>query len=303
MRLLSRHYGEFCSVMVGFMYLDAPQGRVGGIKNLLYEEIESMLTDGFGFSTTFKTASIFGYQPVIIPLRIKEMFMYYIKTLRKKILAMNQLDNNDYVFINYRGEKYESLDKGISSWFRRHEFNVTTNVIRSLADTQTHELRTHGRILPALEESIFEINGHSGETSKDYYRRSSFKAHVSNGNQVFDIIRTEAMPEKSIFGLQADTIPKIDFGVEHPQYQKPEAKRIVWSPAEHAYLLQIFKAKEIKESNKPYILALQKIRNDPAAQRIFHTHHVFSQSRIRDGYRCLLQKIKNQAVDDENLLI
>ena len=74
------------------------------------------------------------------------------------------------------------MDKNISAWFRKHSFNVTTTTLRSLSDTQTHELLQHGRISSAFEESMMEINGHSSQMSKDHYRRNSLKAHVQNGN-------------------------------------------------------------------------------------------------------------------------
>jgi propanediol dehydratase large subunit len=56
------------------LHAHAPQGRVGGIKNLQTEEAEGMLAAGFGLSSCFKTASVFGFQPVIIPDIVKEMF-------------------------------------------------------------------------------------------------------------------------------------------------------------------------------------------------------------------------------------
>jgi len=292
MRIGWQIYIEYVNTLLGNMYAHAPQGRVGGIKNLQTEEAEGMLASGFGLSSCFKTASVFGFQPVIIPDIVKEMFEYYFRVIRKIILKMNNLLENEYVFINYRGEKYCSLDKNISAWFRKHSFNVTTTTLRSLSDTQTHELLQHGRISSAFEESMMEINGHSSQMSKDHYRRNSLKAHVQNGNAIFDIIRTEPMPENSIFAGTSSTTVRLNYGIEHNQYGK-EGKRIKWSAAEINYLVALFNRQDIKNSSRPYILCLEIIKQDPYAQRIFHPHHVSSHQRLRIGHQ-MYQRANNK---------
>lgn len=283
MRIGWQLYIEYVNTMVGNMYAHAPQGRVGGIKNLQTEEAEGMITAGFGLSSCFKTASVFGFQPVIIPDVVKDMFLYYFQVIRKIILKMNNFVKNDYVFINYRGEKYCSLDSNISAWFRKHSFNVTTNTVRSLSDTQAHELLQNGRISSAFEESMMEINGHSSQMSKDHYRRNSLKAHVQNGNAIFNIIRTEPMPENSIFAGTNHT-NRPCYGTEHPQYQK-DARRFIWTDAEINYLVALFDRPDIKNNSRPYVRCLEIIKNDPYAQRIFHEHHVSCHQRLRNGYQ------------------
>jgi len=273
------------------MYLFAAQGRVGGIKNLMSAEIQDMLAKDFGFSNLFKTASTFGLQPVIIPIQVKDMFYLYIKLIRPRILAMNNLTENEYVFISYRGEKFNSLDKIVSSWFRKNSFNVTTNVLRSLCDTQTHELVQNGRIPKSYEDSMLEINGHSGEMSKEYYRRSSFQTHIRNGNAVFNIIRNESMPENSIFG-NPDLVRRVDYGREHPHHGKVDAKRIKWTDAEIDYLVRLLNRAEVKNSSKPFVLCLQIIKSDPNAQRIFHPHHISSHQRLRVGHQMYVRNLR-----------
>lgn len=284
-------YNEYSSSLVGGMYLFAAQGRVGGIKNLMASEIQDMLAKDFGFSNLFKTASTFGLQPVIIPFQLKDMFFLYVKVIRPRILAMNNLLENEYVFISYRGEKFNCLDKNVSSWFRKNSFNVTTNVLRSLCDTQTHELVKLGRIPQSFEESMLEINGHSGEMSKEYYRRSSFQSHIRNGNAVFDIIRTENMPENSIFS-NPELVRRVDYGRDHPHHGKADAKRIKWTSAEINYLVMLLDLTEIKNSSKPFVLCLQMIKSDPSAQRIFHPHHLSSHQRLRVGHQMHIRNLR-----------
>ena len=292
MRLSWQLYVEYINTMMGNMYSHAPQGRVGGIKNLLRDEAEGIIASGFGLSSCFKTASVFGFQPVIIPDIVKDMFVYYFQVIRKIILKMNKVIENEYVFINFRGEKYCSLDKSISAWFRKHSFNVTTTTIRSLSDTQTHELLQNGRISSAFEESMMEINGHSSQMSKDHYRRNSMKAHIENGNAIFDIIRTEPMPANSIFS-NANDYSKPEYGTEHPQYGK-DAKRFIWTVHEINYLVKLFNRPEIKASSRPYVMCLEEIKKDPIAQRIFHEHHISCHQRLRIGHQMYQRACKKK---------
>jgi hypothetical protein len=282
------------------MYLFAAQGRVGGIKNLMASEIEDMLAKDFGFSNLFKTASTFGLQPVIIPIQLKDMFFLYVKVIRPRILAMNNLTENEYVFISYRGEKFNGLDKNVASWFRKNSFNVTTNVLRSLCDTQTHELVQLGRIPKAFEESMLEINGHSGEMSKEYYRRSSFQSHIRNGNAVFDIIRTENMPENSIFA-NPELVQRVDYGREHPNHGKVDAKRIKWTNAEINLLVGLLNRTDVKNSSKPFVLCLQIIKSDPSAHRIFHEHHLSSHQRLRVGHQMYVRGLRKTNNNNNNI--
>jgi hypothetical protein len=102
------------------------------------------------------------------------------------------------------------------------------------------------------------------------------------------------MPETSIFS-NPDRVVKVDYGVDHPQYGKVDARRVKWSDAEIHCLLRLLERTDIKNSSKPFVLCLQAIKSDPNAQRIFHEHHLISHQRLRVGHQMYLRSMSKSS--------
>lgn len=58
-------YERFVNIFLGSIYLEKPQGRVGGLEALKVSDITNLLGD-FGISHAFKTCSTYGIQPIIL---------------------------------------------------------------------------------------------------------------------------------------------------------------------------------------------------------------------------------------------
>ena len=66
-------------VLISYIYCFAPQGGLGGLMHLSISQASEMLEKGYALSDTFKTASKYGYQPVIIPDECHWLYRLYIK--------------------------------------------------------------------------------------------------------------------------------------------------------------------------------------------------------------------------------
>lgn len=75
-------YDFFMQTLYASFYCFAPQGRIGGIADLLCFNGVEMLKHGFTQSTAFKTCGTYGYQPVVVADISGVLLEYYIKYVR-----------------------------------------------------------------------------------------------------------------------------------------------------------------------------------------------------------------------------
>ena len=64
-----------------YIYVFAPQGRLGGLQSLHIDQARDMIQQGYAVSDTFKTASKYGYQPILLPADIHWLFQLYLKVI------------------------------------------------------------------------------------------------------------------------------------------------------------------------------------------------------------------------------
>jgi len=65
--------------LISYIYVFAPQGRLGGLASLHIDQAKEIIQQGYALADTFKTASKYGYQPIILPGDIHWMFHLYLK--------------------------------------------------------------------------------------------------------------------------------------------------------------------------------------------------------------------------------
>jgi hypothetical protein len=182
-------YSKFIKVMCAAIYL-SPQGRVQAVEDTRNNQVEELKNKRFILSKVFKTASKYGYQPVTAGEIFLKIFDIYLRFVRPRLL----MGPIDFVFIELDGSKIDMGRKLIAFFETKIGLHITSTTIRSLVETEVHELRQDQKISAKERDSIMNLNGHSSQVVKDYYIRHDREKDVGHAFNVFDLMNNDLSP-------------------------------------------------------------------------------------------------------------
>ena len=166
--------------LISYIYVFAPQGRLGGLQSLHIDQARDMIQQGYAVSDTFKTSSKYGYQPILIPADIHWLFKVYLK-VRSNICTRRKSECT-YLWINWKGEQAKDLGRLLTRFFLCHaRINMTTTTIRTMIEMAAHDACLGGLITPADKEAIHNVNGHTSEVVRDFYLLADTDKNVRLG--------------------------------------------------------------------------------------------------------------------------
>ena len=291
----------------------------------------NVLIIGTGLTTSscFKTNYKYGFQPISVCDKTKQLLKLYLTYLRPKAAKGYRLTRpKSPLFITWNGDIDEGIGRKVTSFFEdKNDLHMTSTAIRGLMETSAEEALLHGHITASQRASVSSINGHSSAVVKDYYLKVRARKDVQNARdavRAFDtpIANTSNRDNSNIVGdhlgshyddmaidedesdanaINNDSADLEDhflggyaeWGTEHPDYNKPVGSKATWSKGELSYIRKA--AKEMNRSNprKSNIVAriLLKIKSDPLALPIFHARHVLKSDRLRPGYKQIQDKL------------
>ena len=173
--------------------LGSPQGRVGAFNETEFEKGDELLQELFTMSTKFKTSVHFGLQPITTCSASIELLQIYLQKFRPRIKE----NPKDPLFISLSGNVIR-VGRFVAAFFKRVAgLNITTTTIRSIVATESATLLNTGAITAEARDSIQNISGHSGETSKKYYQKRSRLRDMENATLV----------HSKILGMPTSDIP------------------------------------------------------------------------------------------------
>ena len=288
-----------------------------------------IIDTGLTTSSCFKTNYKYGFQPISVCDKTKQLLKLYLTYLRPKAAKDCRLTRpKSPLFITWNGDIDEGIGRKVTSFFEdKNDLHMTSTAIRGLMETSAEEALLHGLITASQRASVSSINGHSNAVVKDYYLKVRARKDVKNARdavRAFDtpIANTSNRDNSNIVGdhleshyddkaidedesdanaINDDSADLEDhllggyaeWGTEHPDYNKPVGSKATWSKGELSYILKA--AKEMNRSNprKSNIVAriLLKIKSDPLALPIFHARHVLKSDRLRPGYKQIQDKL------------
>lgn len=76
----TEYYNSYLSMLITAFYAFAPQGRIRAVATSLLAEADELLESGKVFSKDFKTRQTYGFQPIILPPKIRHIFEFYVGT-------------------------------------------------------------------------------------------------------------------------------------------------------------------------------------------------------------------------------
>ena len=288
-----------------------------------------IIDTGLTTSSCFKTNYKYGFQPISVCDKTKQLLKLYLTYLRPKAAKDYRLTRpKSPLFITWNGDIDEGIGRKVTSFFEdKNDLHMTSTAIRGLMETSAEEALHKGDITASQRASVSSINGHSSAVVKNYYLKIRARKDVQNARdavRAFDtpIANTSNRDNSNIVGdhlgshyddmaidedesdanaINNDSADLEDhflggyaeWGTEHPDYNKPVGSKATWSKGELTYILKA--AKEMNRSNprKSNIVAriLLKIKSDPLALPIFHARHVLKSDRLRPGYKQIQDKL------------
>jgi hypothetical protein len=300
-------FQTFMSILFSLMYVGAPQGRVGGLASLNYKHRDGLITKGYTLAKEFKTRAKYGYQPVLLPPECLPLFLGYVNQIYPIVMKMNnpmqETNRNDPLWINWNGEREMEIGREITKYFKRKmELHITTTSIRSLVGTQSNDLMESGLISAAEKASVDNVSGHDSLTMDMYYLLGDRIKDVHNSRKMFNIMKEKfGMVEvnQTVGGLEGvqqwpevAQLEYIDWGTSHPDYNNNK-KRAKWTVPELDYIQRwVNKFIGPEQSRRNVVAMLLKYITVGAGHReakpIFHAIHVLDSTRLRHGYRIVV---------------
>lgn len=200
-------YDEFMRLLYAAMYVCAAQGRVAGVTSLTLKQGKELMEKGHTFTTTFKTAAAWTYQPVMITETTRSLLQVYMDHIRPLRQCPATSAPEASLWLNFAGLADLKLGQKVVRFFRGTiDLHMTTNAIRSLVETTMNEAHLKGDITHEEQQSVHAINGHSGKTTADYYILCDRTNEVTSARNAFERISRPAArrPDEDFGGSATD---------------------------------------------------------------------------------------------------
>jgi uncharacterized protein YxeA len=291
-------YNEFMAVLFSCMYVFSPQGRVGGIADLNYCQAEDLLARGYTLSKTFKTQGTYGFQPVTLSPEGAHLLSFYVNHARKSVNRKSFSLPDDPLWLTSDGKRQTKISRIVTSFFEKYlGLHITTNSIRTLVETNAKDLLDSNLISSVEREAVSAVNGHTSQIVRSHYLLKDRVKDVHNSRKVFNVMRERSdltsTPNDQYLTdhISWETESKgsyIDWGTEHPDYEK-KMGRAVWTDREIEFIREWIKSVNGQYNGRNTVAQLlayitQGIGHQKA-RPIFHQAHVLNSSRLRHGYR------------------
>jgi hypothetical protein len=210
--------------------------------------------------------------------------------------------------LKWNGERDSGVGRHVTNYFKRKlGLHITTTAIRSLVATETRDLLDSGDITPAQEVAIANMSGHSIQTTIMHYHKSNRKRDIRVALATFNVLKQkynmilDDVVEVYENGDINDYIP-MDWGTAHPDYRK-KTRRAKWTKEEIDYIrkwLVKYNGSIQYSYDRVVSTMLKYITKGPGnseARSIFHENHVLDCTRLRHGYRKVIEGYDSQ--DDD----
>jgi hypothetical protein len=312
------------------LYVFEVSSRIGALTLLPSQAVDELLSDErVTFTDRVKSgpgAAFTALSPVT--------YLYLSIYRNVKNLMINQLENlgcviEDYAFINTRGKKFTKLGNEYSDFFSSYNLRTTTTDARSLLDTASQQAAYDDVISNAERNALCSSNGHSPQTSNQYYVKKDVERQGKKSSEILQKITSKTITNSSwnnddhnsADGLHEREenismtsylkypVPTITSGQSHLRFQDWGAEWIGqkkgtgfdWTDDEIEVIGGYFENYANPQSKTKAADLLMYISRNAHLRRKFHKHHIEKTSRIRNGierYQNLLSKYNNDYTNE-----
>jgi hypothetical protein len=177
-------YTWFCGMMYTSLYVFAPQGRIGGVKDIKVQQFKDFRLEGHAETTKFKTNKKWGYQFVIVGSVSFDLVKKYHDIFRP-LAVSNFIASKEYptltdgMWLSWDGTP-DNVGVRITQWIKgAFGLHMTSNNLRSLVETTTAQLEKAGKISKEARAAVSAINGHTSQVATNFYVHEDRIAEVS----------------------------------------------------------------------------------------------------------------------------
>jgi hypothetical protein len=311
-------YHRYLQVLFAALYLFSPNGRKSGVEDIKYGQAKELLEKGFATSTKFKTNKKYGYQPVTVGPVSRELVRMYVEVVRPQIRAASISAPTDPLWLTYWGEAECDIGRMVTAFFvRTCGLSLTITAIRSLVETSMHRKFKEGKINEKQRTAVQNINGHTSETTRDYYLLEERVEDVHHANAAFGtdfgLIVRDLSEDITILDAVALPVPvqhlpiplplplplpalhtpsaaprgpTVRGGARHPDFGTTKTTA-QWTQEEKQFLGTWCAQYQARYPEVKNVVAncLHHILRTPAVHAIFHDYHTLNSARLRAGWR------------------
>jgi hypothetical protein len=269
------------SILVSGMYVLAPQGRIEALTTLTVAAAQQQLQTSGGcvLSNTFKTYDKYGFQPVSLPNELHAALTTFLK-LRLQL----HVETSEF-FVDYEGAPYDSTKLGhlVTQYFKSTMgLHLTTTMIRSLWEIMADKAFKARAINAEQRSAIMNINGHTSQTTRDYYLRDAREQDARHGVEVRDAIIAHDVQLLGVADRRSAASAHYAWGTEHPCCGVND-ERAKWTDFEKNFVVNWCKGVVTANPEVDYkvvSMCLAHIKADPRLVAQFHQRHTLDGSRL-----------------------
>lgn len=258
-----------------------------GIQGLKFKQRGELLERSYTLSTDFKTASVYGYQPVLASEDFKYALNIYLNHFRP-IAVRNARDpayaasDESSLFLNYHGEPETRVCRHVINFYEeRMGVRVTGTILRGIFESAAADRLLDGHGSAEYSDALLLVNGHSSRTSAKYYNRCSVESAARKVVALHE-------PNNTLLTAAPAIMTAKPWGTAHPSYGNTKATRVPFSRAELQYMSGLIST--VTQTAGDFTSrCLKRIRSDDDATPIFHKRHIIKSDRLRGGFRSNFQ--------------
>lgn len=184
-------YRRYMQLLISSIYVFGANGRQSGVADVRVKQVNELITSGYTTTTKFKTNTKYGYQPITLGGVAKKLFVHYVDVVRPQVCRAAVLPD-DVLWLTYRGDPDLQIGRLVTHFFiRQCGLTVTTTTIRGLVETSMHQKFRNGEISEVERTAVQNINGHTSETTRDYYLLEDRIEDVANARNAFGVADLE----------------------------------------------------------------------------------------------------------------
>jgi hypothetical protein len=252
----------------------------------------------------------------------RDLLRIYIEIVRPQIRHASLCAPSDPLWLTYGGAAEEDVGRMVTAFFvRTCGLSITITAIRSLVETSMHRKFKEGKINEKQRTAVQNINGHTSETTRDYYLLEERVEDVHHANAAFGtdfglilrdlseditILDAVALPvpvqhlpiplplsappplplPARLAPLTAQRGPSVQGGARHPDFGTTKTTA-QWTQEEKQFLGTWCAQYQARYPEVKNVVAncLHHILRTPAVHAIFHDYHTLNSARLRAGWR------------------
>ncbi len=220
----SSNYMHFMGILFAALYVDAPQGRIGGLSHVGVNQYMHLVSHNFATTSKFKTSATFGLQAITCRTFSKRLLVLYWDTFRPVASTNISTSEDNMLFLNFSGMPIKSrlIGQLVTKTFLDYtQCHVTTTGCRTLVETACQDAFDSGLITQDMREGVRNINTHGSQVTKNHYIMKNRARDTRNATKAFDLLEKQSTENTNEDGFDFEDFSLSDLDDINKDFQSP----------------------------------------------------------------------------------